>query len=217
MTINNILIKLLLRNRNYWASKLNLHSQIVIKSFYKNSEVTLLSSMKKINFLLLEITNISLRNSLFTNKILLFSILHNKLLSIYHKCGEISLVTDSIISLNTCGYIISPSIFDNVSYKNNFNNNDINLLYNIIINIHTNILNVLSSKLLYSFNWKLSKLPNYSEKITVLRSPHIDKKSREQFEIVTHKSNISGLNLLSSLGLDYIKNKSNSDYIEYIY
>ncbi|MBX7146365.1 MAG: 30S ribosomal protein S10 [Alphaproteobacteria bacterium] len=30
-------------------------------------------------------------------------------------------------------------------------------------------------------------LPNRVEKFTVLRSPHVDKKSREQFEIRTHK------------------------------
>ena len=30
-------------------------------------------------------------------------------------------------------------------------------------------------------------LPTRMERITVLRSPHIDKKSREQFEIRTHK------------------------------
>ena len=30
-------------------------------------------------------------------------------------------------------------------------------------------------------------LPNRIEKYTVLRGPHIDKKSREQFEIRTHK------------------------------
>ena len=30
-------------------------------------------------------------------------------------------------------------------------------------------------------------LPNRIERYTVLRSPHIDKKSREQFEIRTHK------------------------------
>jgi small subunit ribosomal protein S10 len=30
-------------------------------------------------------------------------------------------------------------------------------------------------------------LPNRKKIFTVLRSPHIDKKSREQFEIITHK------------------------------
>ena len=30
-------------------------------------------------------------------------------------------------------------------------------------------------------------LPNRNECFTVLRSPHIDKRSREQFELITHK------------------------------
>lgn len=30
-------------------------------------------------------------------------------------------------------------------------------------------------------------LPNKRQVFTVLRSPHVDKKSREQFEIITHK------------------------------
>ena len=30
-------------------------------------------------------------------------------------------------------------------------------------------------------------LPNKIERFTVLRSPHVDKKSREQFELQTHK------------------------------
>lgn len=86
-----------------------------------------------------------------------------------------------------------------------------------MFSIYVNILNVLNSKFLHRFSWTLSKLPKHSYKYTVLRSPHIDKKSREQFEILTHKSLISGLNLLSSNSIDYIKNKSNSEYIEYIY
>ncbi len=30
-------------------------------------------------------------------------------------------------------------------------------------------------------------LPNRTKRFTVLRSPHVDKKSREQFELTTHK------------------------------
>lgn len=30
-------------------------------------------------------------------------------------------------------------------------------------------------------------LPNKTRRFTVLKSPHIDKKSREQFELITHK------------------------------
>ena len=37
-------------------------------------------------------------------------------------------------------------------------------------------------------------LPTRIHKITVLRSPHIDKKSREQFEIRTHKRLLDILN-----------------------
>jgi len=37
-------------------------------------------------------------------------------------------------------------------------------------------------------------LPTRIHKITVLRSPHVDKKSREQFEIRTHKRLIEILN-----------------------
>ena len=39
---------------------------------------------------------------------------------------------------------------------------------------------------LNSFSWFNTEL-NKIEKFTVLRSPHVNKKSREQFEIRTHK------------------------------
>ena len=35
--------------------------------------------------------------------------------------------------------------------------------------------------------WRVRSLPTRVERYTVLRSPFIDKKSREQFEIRTHK------------------------------
>lgn len=37
-------------------------------------------------------------------------------------------------------------------------------------------------------------LPNRIERFTVLRSPHIDKKSREQFEMRTHKRLVDIIN-----------------------
>jgi len=39
-------------------------------------------------------------------------------------------------------------------------------------------------------------LPNRVERFTVLRSPHIDKKSREQFELQTHKRLVDILDCL---------------------
>ena len=61
MTIHNILIKLLLRSKLYWANKLALNSKIVIKSFYKNSESVLLNSLVRTNILLLENINTVLK------------------------------------------------------------------------------------------------------------------------------------------------------------
>jgi len=40
-------------------------------------------------------------------------------------------------------------------------------------------------------------LPTHIERYTVLRSPHIDKKSREQFEMRTHKRIVDILNWTS--------------------
>src|SRR3546814_14206293 len=41
-------------------------------------------------------------------------------------------------------------------------------------------------------------MPTRIERVTVLRSPHIDKKSREQFEIRTHKRDRKSTRLNSS-------------------
>lgn len=214
MTINSIFIKLLLRNKTYWANRLNLHSKVVIKSFYKNSELLLLNSMKNINALLLETINNSLNSYSFINQILLFSLLHNNLLSKYYVHSTKLIKSDSVSDMSSNSSIIIPSNYDNISMLSNHNTN---ILYHLIFSVYINIINVLNSKFLYKFDWTLSKLPKHSYKYTVLRSPHIDKKSREQFEILTHKSLISGLNLLSSYSIDYIKNKSNNEYIEYMY
>jgi hypothetical protein len=188
----------------------------VIKSFYKNSESSLLSSMRSINALLLESISNSLNSYSFINQVLLFSHLHNKLLSKFSLSGSVFLTSDSVSHLSSNNLIIST-----LNVRNLFNvcrnNSNISILYHIIFSIYINIINIFNSKLLYDFNWSSSKLPKHSHKYTVLRSPHIDKKSREQFEILTHKSLISGLNLLGSDSVNYIKNKSNSEYIEYIY
>lgn len=214
MTINSIFIKLLLRNKIYWANRLNLHSKIVIKSFYKNSESSLLSSMRSINALLLKSISNSLNSYSFINQILLFSFLHNNLLSKYYMSGSTFLKSDSVSYMSSNTGIVST-----FNVGNNFlsSNTNAGILYHVLYSVYVNFINVLNLKLFNNFNWTLSRLPNNSSKYTVLRSPHIDKKSREQFEIITHKSLISGLNLLSSDSINYIKSKSNNEYIEYIY
>src|SRR5262245_17328590 len=48
-------------------------------------------------------------------------------------------------------------------------------------------------------------LPTHIERITLLRSPHVDKKSREQFEIRTHKR-IIDITEPSSKTIDELRN-----------
>jgi hypothetical protein len=213
MTIHNILIKLLLRNKLYWANKLALNSKIVIKSFYKNSESVLLNSLVKTNAILLENINTLLRTYLFIYRILLFNQLHNITLNKYSVSGCTLLKYDNISDLYSSRKILTTSIYSTINFVGSFGMN-VCTFYNIFYNIYFNILYLLNTKLLYKYNWRLSKLPKHSEKITVLRSPHIDKKSREQFEILTHKSSMIGFNLLT---IDFLKNQSDNNYIEYIY
>ena len=99
--------------------------------------------------------------------------------------------------------------------KNKVNLNIIYFLFNyylLFFVFHLN-LKIKNNKKLYS----ISKLPNKISKITVLRSPHIDKKSREQFEILTHKSYIQSVNLFNNNIVNIINNKTNNSYIEYIF
>lgn len=41
-------------------------------------------------------------------------------------------------------------------------------------------------------------LPTHRKRITVLRSPHIDKKSRDQFEVLTYACSLKGSLILNS-------------------
>jgi len=76
---------------------------------------------------------------------------------------------------------------------------------------------LLNLKLLNNSDLIISKLPNRGSKITLLRSPHIDKKSREQFEIITHKSIITGTNFFGERTIDFLSRKTNNLYIEVMY
>jgi ribosomal protein S10 len=66
----------------------------------------------------------------------------------------------------------------------------------------------------YIFLWNTSKLPTKFHKFTILRSPHIDKRSREQFEITTHKSIINGYSILEHEYINFIEKKINNNYFE---
>ena len=59
-----------------------------------------------------------------------------------------------------------------------FNNTNINLFLNFLIKKFNNYLG-------YKFN--IIRLPKTIKKYTVLRSPHINKKAREQFQLCSYK------------------------------
>ena len=74
--------------------------------------------------------------------------------------------------------------------------NNTKKLIKIIINLqafHSKILLYIINKILIKLNYINIKingpasLPTKKQRFTVLRSPHINKKSREQFELGTHK------------------------------
>ena len=82
-----------------------------------------------------------------------------------------------------------PCLFQ-ISLKS-FNSNS---LRNSLHDIHTlfRLFQQSQSKLTTTF------LPNKKKRITVLRSPHIDKKSRDQFEILTYSCFIQASFILDS-------------------
>lgn len=47
--------------------------------------------------------------------------------------------------------------------------------------------------LIYRWHYKIQSLPMKNKHITVLRGPHVDKKSREQYKQVTHQYSIEFL------------------------
>lgn len=103
---------------------------------------------------------------------------------------------------------------------NKFSDNFINYKYNYFLNIN-------NFCIFKPHAIKLISLPDKRRKFTLLRSPHIDKKSREQYELVTNKVffnyNISGymlninnffdiLGSLKSANLEIIQTKCNFSY-----
>jgi hypothetical protein len=201
-----LFIKLYLKNTSTWLDKLNLKSNIKIKSFYKNDEFKLLGSLNKINKNLLHKFSFHLFESYF---------LHKMILSFYVK-------NNNKVKLNNiCFYTTSFNIF---KYKNknikirelsNYNYKYNNTFFLLLINFYFTYFIYFSTLKFYTgIILKNSKLPNKISKLTLLRSPHIDKKSREQFEILTHKSSILLLNLFNNKMKYLLNSFSNSSYIE---
>ncbi len=215
MTIHKLFLKLLLKNKFFWNEKLKLNSNLVVKSFYKNAELEFLPSMLDINNKLLKVINNSLYEFIYIYKLVCFIYLRNiNLNKLTNLSNSLKILrTNKLFNLKTNSKLIINSINNSMYMANNNLLNNSSYIYNILYYLYIYYTYLLSNKLLHKFNWKVSKLPKHSEKITILRSPHIDKKSREQFEIITHKTRIIGLNVLGDATMNYLKSKSNNTYI----
>jgi len=215
MTIHKLFLKLLLKNKFFWNEKLELNSDLVVKSFYKNAELEFLPSMLGVNNKLLKVINNSLYEFVYIYKLVCFVYLRNVNLNklTFLKSNLSILKTNKIFNLKNNSKLVTSTVNNSINITNISQLSNNNYIYNIIYYIYIYYTYLLSNKLLHKFSWKVSKLPKHSEKITILRSPHIDKKSREQFEIVTHKTRITGLNILGDATMNYLRSKSNNTYI----
>lgn len=202
------------KNKN-WNNKLMLNLNLVIKSFYKNEELILSNNLKSINNNLSYVFYNNLYNTCFLYKLLSFFYIKNLSDSSYFK-------SSNYYNFNKNSFLFNTKLLKSINHfhieKNTNKSKFFNNYYLILVYLYfIEFSHHLNMKILNESKYSVSKLPNKSKKITLLRSPHIDKRSREQFEIVTHKSLISGTNLLDSNIIDFLIQKTDNTYIEINY
>lgn len=197
--------KLIISQYSNWTRKSNLRFRFSVKSYYKNDEIRIVNLLNKINKKILSNLSKSLSESLYLYKILSFLLikrnLNNKNLS-YKYSNSLDYINDN--------YYLSKK---EINYKN-YISNDL-LLFSLIQFYFLSFVFLFSLKFQLKDTVQNTKLPNRSSKITLLRSPHIDKKSREQFEVVTHKSVINLVNFVGNDIKNLIVKESDSSYIEF--
>jgi hypothetical protein len=210
MKLNNyslLFLNLFLKTNFNWLVKKSFNFKFSIKSFYKNEEKNIIFFLEKL------IKNVLLHSS---NNI-------HEYIYIYKFLSYV-LIKKNLINKNI-NKIYNTSY--NIDY--NYNNNYINkkeIIKNEKKDFNFLLISLVYFYFIYFFYFfilkfqiglviKNSKLPNKISKITLLRSPHIDKKSREQFEIIRHKSITYLLNIFNNNIFNIIKNKNNNSYIEF--
>jgi small subunit ribosomal protein S10 len=208
--LSYLFLKLFLKNNSYWLNKLNLKSIIITKSFYKNEDLKVINLFNNLNTNLLKYIISNFYELSYSYKILnylylkFYINLNNKNNKFYFYSFPNSYSNCYLLNLK-----------NNLDLKNKLN---LNLIYFLFYFYFIYFMSYLNIKLFNSKKlFNISKLPNKISKITILRSPHIDKKSREQFEIITHKSYIKSLNFFGNSIINLINNKNNNSYIEYIF
>jgi small subunit ribosomal protein S10 len=208
--LSYLFLKLFLKNNSYWLNKLNLKSIIITKSFYKNEDSKVINLFNNLNINLLKYIISNFYELSYSYKILNYLYL-KFYINLNSKNNKFYFYSFS----NTYSNCYLLNLKNNLDLKNKLN---LNLIYFLFYFYFIYFISYLNIKLFNSKKlFNISKLPNKISKITILRSPHIDKKSREQFEIITHKSYIKSLNFFGNNIINLINNKNNNSYIEYIF
>jgi hypothetical protein len=204
-----LFLKLSLKNNNYVLNKINLKAKFFIKSFYKNEDFLFTNVLNNINNNILFKFQYFLSDFLYYYKLLIYIYVKNYKVTFTGDESYTNLYIDIYHSKNK--YLLPSNL---ITKKNNSSRIFSNILYNYYF---LKFIFSLNLKFLVGNKLKNSKLPNSISKLTLLRSPHIDKKSREQFEILVHKSFISSLNLFDEEISSFLKTKNDSSYIELLF
>jgi Ribosomal protein S10p/S20e len=136
---------------------------------------------------------------LFSNQLFLSmnSVKYNTLLHIIYIKQFIYTNINFITSISCLRLLLDLSYFNNntnllnidINYSNTFFLPYSVSIYYELINMIYNLFFIFI--ITTNFTFSLSSLPNTRKLFTLLRSPHTDKKSREQFTITTHSKSIS--------------------------
>lgn len=207
MNINNLsllFLKLYLKNNLNFANKLKLKSKFKLKSFYKNEENIFISNLDELNKNILYKFYNNLYNLYFVYKILIYTNIKKNNFIFKNKIVYSS--SDASNKLNNYLYNIEKNKI-NIKDNNSF-------MLSLFSFYYIYFIFMVNLKFINGINIRSTKLPNKISKLTLLRSPHIDKKSREQFEILTHISSVNLLNLFGSNIKQIISKTNNNSYIE---
>ncbi|MDF2698981.1 MAG: Ribosomal protein S10p/S20e [Haloplasmataceae bacterium] len=203
-----LFFKLFLKQNYSMINDIKLKLDFFIKSFYKNEEFNITSYFSELNNSLLYKFNKELDRLSFLQKMLISFYIKN-LNSLIKRNSYFMFDCYSFSSVNK--YITSYRYDKYIKQLCK-----LNFLYFFLYFFFVLSILYISLKLNLASSVKFSKLPNKISKLTLLRSPHIDKKSREQFELLTHKSYVRSLNLFDNNIFSLIRFKNNYSYIEYL-
>lgn len=156
-------------------------SSLILNSFRKNDIEIISKFITKLKFRIFRniVDNLLLVKIKVLSKIFLFLFLDNNIV-----LGNNKKSLFEIINLNYFYTDINNILFSN-NYKIYNYNNNMHLFYNFMYDLCllNFILEYLSGLRIKSF----SHMPKKRKHFTVLKSPHTDKKSREQFSLVSYR------------------------------